>query len=411
VFRSPDATKKFLWPALLTAAILFALASHGAQARLAQSSQGPSKPTPTPVVVPRRPPQSSAAPRTTPTPSRVVVVPSQDDAPPPPVNRKPTPTPTPANEAIDESEVVRVTSNLVVVPVAVTDSSGNAVQGLKKEDFRLEEEGRAQELQAVGDADQVPLDIALVFDISSSVTKNFDFEKRSAAGFLKEVLKPIDHAAVFGLAEKPQLVQPLTSADTATSKLLTIPAADKPTGTAFYDTVTAAARYLAANAPERDRRVILVISDGEDNFSDDVRDVMMSEGRAGATQTQAMESQRAIHARAVQKVLREVQHADAVFYSINPSGPSIRLNVISQRAEDQMKLLADSTGGNSFVPPRLEDLETIFRQIAAELRAQYLLQYLSNNEAPAGKFLRIKVTTPARTDLQIRSRQGYYKKG
>ncbi|HZT60403.1 MAG TPA: VWA domain-containing protein [Pyrinomonadaceae bacterium] len=411
MFRSPDAAKRFLGLALLSAAILFALASRVAQARLAQAGGTSAKPTPTPVVVPRRPPQTSNAARPTPTPARVVVVPSQTDAPPPPLNQKPTPTPTPADETTDESEVVRVTSNLVVVPVAVTDSSGNAVQGLKKEDFRLEEEGRAQELQAVGDADQVPLDIALVFDISSSVTKNFEFEKQSAAGFLKEVLKPIDHAAVFGLGERPQLVQPLTTASAATSKLLTIPAADRPTGTAFYDTVTAAARYLAANAPERDRRVILVISDGEDNFSDDVRDAMMTEGRAGATQSQAMESQRALHARAAQKVLREVQHADAVFYSINPSGPGIRLNVISQRAQDQMKMLADSTGGNSFVPPRLEDLETIFRQIAAELRAQYLLQYLSNNEAPAGKFLRIKVATPARPDLQIRARQGYYKKG
>src|SRR2546423_9733856 len=121
-----------------------------------------------------------------------------------------------------------------------------------------------------------------------------------------------------------------------------------------------------------------------------------------------MESQRAVDARAVQKVLREVQHADAVFYSINPSGPGIRLNVISQRAQDQMKMLADSTGGNAFVPPRLEDLETIFRQIAAELRAQYLLQYPSTNEATPGKFQRIQVTMPARPGLQIRARQRGY---
>jgi Ca-activated chloride channel family protein len=372
-----------------------------------------SSPSPAPVVVPRLTSQTRTAPRPTPTPTRIFVVPSQTDAPPPPVPQRPTPTPTPKpkEEALDESDVVRVTSNLVVAPVAVTDAAGNAVQGLKKEDFRLEEEGRAQTLEAVGDADQVPLDIALVFDISSSVTKNFEFEKRTAAGFLREVLKPIDHAAVFTIGERPRLAQPLTSAGGATSSLLTISAADRPTGTAFYDTVTAAARYLTQNAPERDRRVILVISDGEDNFSDDVRDAMMTEGRAGATQAEAMESQHALHARAAQKVLREVQHADAVFYSINPSGPGIRLNVISQRAQDQMKMLADSTGGNAFVPPRLEDLETIFRQVAAELRAQYLLQYLSNNEAQPGKFLRIKVTTPARPDLHIRARQGYYKKG
>ncbi|PYS84213.1 MAG: hypothetical protein DMF67_05965 [Acidobacteria bacterium] len=398
--------------------LLPALTPTGAQARLTHTRRSAAmKPSPATahVAAPRMAAQSRTVPRPTPTPALVVVAPSQTDAPPPPVPQRPTPTPTPKpkpkEEALDESEVVRVTSNLVVAPVAVTDAAGNAVQGLKKEDFRLEEEGRTQTLEAVGDADQVPLDIALVFDISSSVTRNFEFEKRTAAGFLREVLKPIDHAAVFTIAERPRLAQALTSAGGATSSLLTINAADRPTGTAFYDTVTAAARYLAQNAPERDRRVILVISDGEDNFSDDVRDAMMTEGKAGATQVQAMESQRALHARAAQKVQREVQHADAVFYSINPSGPSIRLNVISQRAQDQMKMLADSTGGNSFVPPRLEDLEPVFRQIAAELRAQYLLQYLSNNEAQPGKFLRIKVTTPARPDLHIRARQGYYKKG
>ena len=421
--RLPDAARRLLTAALLSSSLLPLLPpARGAQTqaptrrprRSAAASKSKPTPTPTPISVPRLTSQPTSAPRQSPTPPRVYVVPSATDAP-PPIPRRPTPTPTPApkpkEEAVDESEVVRVTSNLVVVPVAVTDAGGSAVQGLKREDFRLEEEGRAQTLEAVGDAEQVPLDIALVFDISSSVTKNFEFEKQTAAGFLREVLKPIDRAAVFTIAERPQLAQPLAPAAAATAKLVSLPAAERPTGTAFYDTVTAAARYLSQNAPERERRVILVISDGEDNFSDDVRDAMMAEGRGGATQAEAMESQRALHARAVQKVLREVQHADAVFYSINPSGPGLRLNVISQRAQDQMKMLADSTGGNSFVPPRLEDLETIFRQIAAELRAQYLLQYLSNNEAPPGKFLRIKVTTPARTDLHIRARQGYYKKG
>jgi Ca-activated chloride channel family protein len=422
VFRLPGTTRRLLFTVLLTGLLSQALPTGGAQARRARTRQSvAAKPTPapspTPVVVPRRPPtqqQSGAKPRPTPTPA-IIYVPSQEDAPAPPPPR-PTPTPTPkpapkqAEDVVDESEVVRVTSNLVVVPVAVTDEAGNPVQGLKREDFRLEEEGRAQELQAVGDADQVPLDIALVFDISSSVTKNFDFEKQTAAGFLKEVLKPIDRAAVFTISERPQLAQPLAPAAATTTRLISIPAAEKPTGTAFYDTVTAAARYLAQNAPERNRRVIVVISDGEDNFSDDVRESIFAEVRKGADPKAAMEKQSSLHQRAAQKVLREVQHADAVFYSINPSGPSIRLNIISQRAQDQMKMLADSTGGNAFVPPRLEDLETIFREIAAELRAQYLLQYLSNNQATTGKFLRIKVATPTRPELRIRARQGYFKK-
>jgi Ca-activated chloride channel family protein len=75
-----------------------------------------------------------------------------------------------------------------------------------------------------------------------------------------------------------------------------------------------------------------------------------------------------------------------------------------------MQQLAATTGGTSFAPERLEELDDIFRRIAAELRAQYLLQYYSNNDAPNGKFLTIKVRTPARADARVRARTGYYAK-
>jgi len=117
------------------------------------------------------------------------------------------------------------------------------------------------------------------------------------------------------------------------------------------------------------------------------------------------------HQRAVSGVQRSVQGADVVFYAVNPGGASVRLNEISMRAQTGMQQVADATGGTAYVPARNEELDVIFRQIAAELRAQYLLQYLSNNQATAGKFLRIKVNTPARPDARIRARQGYFKKG
>jgi VWFA-related protein len=357
-----------------------------------------------------------------------VVVPTQNDETPPPSSyQRPTPTPTPAvEEPENEADVVRVTSNLVVVPVAVTDAAGNAVQGLKKEDFRLEEEGRGQELATVGTADEVPLDIAVLFDISSSVTaKNFfTLQQEAAARFLRQVLKSTDRAAVITIGDKPLLVQPLATANTATAKILTIPAATTSTPTAFYDSISFAAKYLDENAPGNHRRVILAISDGDDNFSNSVREQTVAEyeaerksqeadngGRPLGERAAARRDLQARHQRAVAGVQRSVQGADAVFYSINPGGPSVRLNEISMRAQNGMQSVADATGGTAYVPARTEELETIFRQIAAELRAQYLLQYLSNNQATAGKFLRIKVTTPARPDLHIRARQGYYKKG
>src|SRR6185503_2540182 len=83
--------------------------------------------------------------------------------PPPPVpTYKPKPTPTPAPI---EYEVVRVTSNLVMVPVSVTDQ-GKPVLGLKPSDFRIEEDGRPQQIAQLGDPEQVPLDIALLVDVS-----------------------------------------------------------------------------------------------------------------------------------------------------------------------------------------------------------------------------------------------------
>ena len=432
MFRLPDAARRLLLMLVLTTTALAGLAAAGAQtSRTRQRSAA--KPTPTPIVVPRRPPAQQTGPTPTPTPAIINVPTAQDDAPPPPPPPTPTPTPKPtpkqtpkpADDVVDEADVVRVTSNLVVVSVAVTDESGNAVQGLKREDFRLEEEGRAQELQAVGDADQVPLDIVILFDISSSVTAKsfFTLQQQAAASFLRQVLKPVDRAAVVTIGDKPTLVQPLAPADAATATLLKIPAATHATPTAFYDSVSFAAKYLADNAPGRNRRVILAVSDGDDNFSAAVREQTVAEyesqkkeearetSRPLGERAAARRDLQARHARAVAGVQRAVQGADAVFYSINPGGGSVRLNEISMRAQGGMQQVADATGGAAYVPARQDDLETIFRQIAADLRAQYLLQYLSNNQAQAGKFLRIKVATPTRPDLRIRARQGYFKKG
>lgn len=427
MLRLPGAARRFLVLTLPCALALCVLAGASAQtARRTAARAAQAKPSPTPIVVPRRP-QTNAQPRATPTPAQVLIVPSQEDGPPPPPIQTPTPKPTPTpDEPEDESEVVRVTSNLVVVPVAVTDASGNAVQGLKKEDFRLEEEGRGQEIAQVGTADEVPLDIAVLFDISSSVTaKNFfTLQQEAAARFLRQVLKPSDRAAVITISDKPKLVQPLASAETATSSMLKIPAATSSTPTAFYDSISFAAKYLEENAPGNHRRVILAITDGDDNFSNAVREQTVAEyeaqrkaqesengGRPLGERAAARRDLQARHQRAIAGVQRAVQGADAVFYSVNPGGPSVRLNEISTRAQNGMQTVADATGGSAYVPSRMEELDPIFRQIAAELRAQYLLQYLSNTGAAAGKFLRIKVDTPARPELRIRARQGYYKKG
>jgi len=337
-------------------------------------------------------------------------------APPAPPRLKPTPTPTPVPPPKDEDvDVIRVSSNLVMVPVSVVDTSGQPVLRLQVVDFRVLEQGREQQLTDLGNPDQVPLDIAILFDISSSVSQKgfFQFQQRAAASFLRQVMKPSDRAAIFTIAEQPLLVAPLAPAEAAAIKLQQIPAATAPVPTAFYDTVAAAAKYLTEKSEERHRRVILVISDGDDNFSSLVRDLTKAEHLAAQqgseTPASAKRSLDSRRARAVLETQKAVQQADAAFYSINPGGPSVRLNLISTRAQNSMQSIADSTGGTAFVPDGEQHLERVFNEIAAELRGQYLLQYYSNSQT-GPEFRNIKVSIPARPELRVRARQGYYPK-
>ena len=328
----------------------------------------------------------------------------------------PKPTPTPAPPKDDDFEVIKVSSNLVMVPVSVVDARGEPLRGLLVNDFRLAEEGRDQKLVEIGNPDEVPLDIAILFDVSSSVSQKgfFAFQQRAAASFLKQVMKPADRAAVFTISDQPKLVAPLAAADVAAAKLLSIPAASAPVPTAFYDTVVAAAKYLVEKSAERHRRVILTISDGDDNFSSLVRDLTVAEYRANqkgeVTTAAAYQNLLDRRRRAVVEVQRSVQQADAAFYSINPGGPSIHLNEISTRAQNALESIAQSTGGTAFVPDAEKDLERVFNEVAAELRGQYLLQYYSNSQTSGGQFRRIAVTLPAHPELRVRARQGYYPK-
>jgi Ca-activated chloride channel homolog len=336
------------------------------------------------------------------------------DFPPPPPAPTPKPTPTPAPPKDEDFDVIRVNSNLVMVPVSVVNTNGQPVHGLQVNDFRLDEEGKTQQIVEIGNPDQVPLDIAILFDVSSSVSQKgfFSFQQQAAASFLKQVLKPVDRAAVFTITDKATLVSPLAPAETAAARLVMIPAASSPVPTAFYDTVTAAAKYLIDNSAERHRRVIVVISDGDDNYSNLVRDLTVAEVRASqrgeVTPAAAHQNLLERRRRAVVQVQRAVQQADAAFYSINPGGRSVHLNLISTRAQEAMESIAESTGGTAFVPDSEKDLERVFGEVAAELRGQYLLQYYSNSQLPGAQFRRIALGIPTHPELRIRARQGYY---
>lgn len=342
----------------------------------------------------------------------------------------PTPKPTP------DDEIIKVSSRLIVVPVSITDSNGNPVTGLNAQDIAITEEGRRQQIETLGNADTVPLEFALLFDVSASTDAMFKFQLDTAAQFLRNVMRPEDRATIFTIGNDPVLFQPRGTGERSAAAVQTIAA--RKGYTAFYDTVGAAAQYLSKNAPDGTRRVMLVISDGEDTNSDRVAKAIEDgyrrmgerlntlDQKARYELTVANRNKAAVAERL--RVLQTLQNADTVFYSINPAGSSLQLNKMSMFGQENMQKFADDTGGTAFLPKfqpidtkdeyqnannrrkNAETLDRIFRQLASELRSQYLIQYYSEADFPLNKYVKLDVSIPGRSGVRVRARQGYYVK-
>ncbi|HYL99903.1 MAG TPA: VWA domain-containing protein, partial [Blastocatellia bacterium] len=195
-------------------------------------------------------------------------------------------------------------------------------------------------------------------------------------------LKANDAISIFAIGLTPKMVEArTTNSQEAINGLNSIAPANEPT--AFFDTVVDAVHYLDQTADSGSRRVLLVISDGEENYSK--------------------------HS-SLAEALQELQKNDCLFYSINPNGEGATMNKISREGQNVMEAMATQTGGKAFTVSTSDDLEAVFRQISDELQAQYLFGYYSDEQGPAG-FRRITVRAPNRPDLRIRARQGYYVRG
>ncbi len=322
------------------------------------------------------------------------------------------------------------------MPVSVVDSNGEPFLGLKAESFRISEESKSQTIDSVGNAENVPLEIALLFDVSASTDAMFKFQQETAAKFLREVLRGEDRATIFTVGQKPVLIQPRDTAEKSIISTMSI--SPKKGATAFFDSVSTAADFLRINSPQGRRRVIVVISDGEDNFSDGVQKAQRNFERNIADNRPdpdfkrlgsiVMQAQQAAKISERRRVLKALQDADAVHYSINPGGSSYLLNKMSVFGQENMETFSNETGGTAFLPKfqpidtkdqmqnsvnirkNTEVLELIFKQLANELRAQYLVQYYSESEFPVNKYVKLEVGLQTPGNLRVRARRGYYVK-
>ncbi|HYL98679.1 MAG TPA: VWA domain-containing protein [Blastocatellia bacterium] len=284
-------------------------------------------------------------------------------------------------EQQQDEKPIRLSSDLVTVLTSVSDTVGNHVDNLNIDDFQLFEDGKRQEISGLYRENQMPLRLVFLFETSLSIRHRFDFEQRAAARFFREVMQPGDQAAIISVSTDPRMEIQFTP---DVNRLVDTLAHLNPGGsTSLYNSMIEAAHYLH---PSEGRHVIVLLSDGDDTSSSST----------------------------LEEALTAVQRSDAVIYAVHSTGIPESANERDLGGEVTLKGMCKDTGGEAFFPPiykdqqkEARDLDNIYRQLAADVRAQYVLTYYSKNETRDGRFRTVRVEAK-RPGLQVRSRTGYY---
>ena len=313
---------------------------------------------------------------------RIVYIPTEKTSTAP--KPAPTATPKPKGNEEDDGEIISVESNLVPIPVSVLDAQGRAITDLKLTDFELAIDGQRAEISEISRS-ETPVRLALLFDNSSSVTTAREFEKKAAVRFFKRVIRPEkDLAALYSVSTGTRLEQPLTK--NVSQLVQAIESFPQPAGaTALLDAIIKAAQYLQASDG---RRVIVIVSDGEDTISDATFE----------------ETVRVVQANNCQIYVVKTKDFEN-FKQTGQRGGNANIRVLA--AERRMQELALQTGGAVYSPIDEKELDQAFNQISAELSQAYVLSYYPENEK-RGEFRNISLKVKTRENLTVRTRKGYY---
>jgi Ca-activated chloride channel family protein len=264
--------------------------------------------------------------------------------------------------------------NEVILPVIVTDTRRHIVTNLDKTNFQVYEDGQPQTIVRFSRED-VPVSIGIVVDNSGSMrTKRAAVTK--AVLNLIQASNPHDEAFVVNFNDDSYLDQDFTNNVSPLREALD--RVDSRGGTALYDAVIASADHLAKGA-KKEKKVLLVITDGVDNES-----------------RESLES-----------AIRKVQDDQGpIIYTIGILGdePGIK------RAKRALQSLSDQTGGVAFFPKDLEEVDEISSEVARDIRNQYSITYKPTNPRANGGYRKVRVEARAQgyKDLQARTRDGYF---
>ena len=285
---------------------------------------------------------------------------------------------------------IKVTTGLVHLVVTVMDHHHNFITDLDKGDFKILENGTPQDIRFFGRETDLPLRIGLLLDTSNSIRPRLDFEKDAAIDFLTRVIRrDKDMAFLMTFDNEPQIIQDYTS----DASLLESAIRDQRAGggTALNDAIVMASEKLIhpplPRGPEAEvRRVIVIISDGNDNLSDHT----LSDATDAAIRSEAA-------------IFTVSTNTD--WLSIDDASKPRKYNL--DPGDKILQNFADQTGGQAFFPYRVDDLAQSFYDIGTELRSQYFIAYSPAGPAPRGEYRKIEVETD-RKGLLVRTRKGYY---
>lgn len=283
----------------------------------------------------------------------------------------------PANQPSGNEPIttIKVQVNEVNLIFTVTDKKGRFITGLRRENFGLLDDGRPPvAVLRFSQQTNLPLRVGIMLDTSSSIRQRFQFEQDSAVEFLLQILHRNDRAFVEGFDIESDMAQGFTNnIDLLNQGIRKL----RPGGgTAIYDALYKTCRDQMLTLQEEGavRRALIVVSDGDDNYS-------------RAQQSDA---------------IKMCQRAETIVYTI-----STNVSPSKDKGDDVLRTISEATGGMAFFPIKIEDVATGFRNIQEELRSQYSLVYRPADFKQDGAFrtIYLQALDPR---YKVRASKGYF---
>src|SRR5215467_2325991 len=274
-----------------------------------------------------------------------------------------------------DSAVFRTDTRIVVCHATVMDKSGHLITNLPKEAFSVFENKIKQEIRSFKRED-LPVSLGLVIDNSGSMRNKID-QVKAAAVALVEASNKDDEVFVVNFNDAAYLDMPPGKNFTNSIQELAQALAkiDTRGGTAMRDAIQMSIDHLKKG--RRDKKVIVVVTDGNDNSS------LIN----------------------LEQLMRNAHQSDVVIYGIGLLNEEEHGE--ARKARRALNDLAEATGGKTFFPAGVEEVGHIAQQVAHDIRNQYTIEYSPTNSAMDGTFRAIKITAKA-PGTTVRTRSGYY---